>query len=127
LQIASAATAFPERYYPQSFLTPALEEYFGDRLENPVLFRRLHAHACVDGRHLAISPEEYYAIERWGQANDHWIAVAEDLGEKALRTAAERAGIELKQIDALIFVSVTGIASPSIDARLINRMGLNPA
>jgi alkylresorcinol/alkylpyrone synthase len=126
LQIASAATAFPERYYPQSFLTPALEEFFGDRLENPALFRRLHAHACVDGRHLAIAPEQYYAIERWGQANDHWIAVAEQLGEQALGQAAERAGVALNDIGALIFVSVTGVASPSIDARLVNRMRLNP-
>jgi alkylresorcinol/alkylpyrone synthase len=126
LKIASAATAFPERYYPQSFLTPALEQYFGSRLESPALFRRLHAHACVEGRHLALAPEQYYEIERWGQANDHWIQVAEELGEQALRTAAERAGVALGDIAALIFVSVTGIASPSIDAKLVNRMKLNP-
>ena len=126
MHIAGAATAFPERYYPQSFLTPALEQYFGDRLENPVLFRRLHAHCGVDGRHLALAPEEYWKIERWGQANDHWIEVAEQLGEQALRVAAARAGVEVGQIDALFFVSVTGIASPSIDARLVNRMNLNP-
>ena len=126
MQIASAATAFPERYYPQSFLTPALEQYFGDNLENPVLFRRLHAHCGVEGRHLALAPEEYWKIERWGQANDHWIAVAEQLGEQALAEAAKRAGVELQDIGALIFVSVTGVASPSIDARLVNRMKLNP-
>jgi alkylresorcinol/alkylpyrone synthase len=126
LQIASAATAFPARYYPQSFLTPALEQYFGEHLENPVLFRRLHAHCGVDGRHLALDPDEYWKIERWGQANDHWIDVAEQLGEQALAEAAKRAGIELQDIAALIFVSVTGIASPSIDARLVNRMKLSP-
>jgi alkylresorcinol/alkylpyrone synthase len=68
--------------------------------------------------------EQYHAITTWGAANNHWIDVALDLSEEALRLALQRAGLSQDALGAIFFVSVTGIASPSIDARLINRMQL---
>jgi alkylresorcinol/alkylpyrone synthase len=52
--------------------------------------------------------------------------VAQDVGEAAIRQALERAGLGMDEVDALIFVTVTGVATPSIDARLMNRLGLPP-
>src|SRR5579863_5332011 len=54
------------------------------------------------------------------------MEVAEQLGEKAIDGALERAGLARRDIDALFVVSITGVASPSLDARLINRMRLRP-
>jgi alkylresorcinol/alkylpyrone synthase len=68
--------------------------------------------------------ERYYKLNAFGVTNDAWIEVACDLGEKALCRALTRAGVEPDELDAIYFVSVTGIASPSIDARLVNRMHL---
>jgi len=85
---------------------------------------QLHAHAGVDGRHLVLPLERYYDLKNFGEFNRVWIEAAQELGEHAIRCAMSRAGLELSQIGALFFVSVTGIASPSIDARLINRMKL---
>ena len=85
---------------------------------------QLHAHAGVDGRHLVLPLERYYDLKNFGEFNRVWIEAAQELGERAIRCAMSRAGLELSQIGALFFVSVTGIASPSIDARLINRMKL---
>ena len=85
---------------------------------------QLHAHAGVDGRHLVLPLERYYDLKNFGEFNRVWIDAAQELGERALRCAMSRAGLELSQIGALFFVSVTGVASPSIDARLINRMKL---
>lgn len=59
-----------------------------------------------------------------GEANDAFIHSAVDLGERAIRDALERASIEPRDIRHLFFVSVTGLATPSIDARLMNRMNL---
>jgi alkylresorcinol/alkylpyrone synthase len=122
--IASAASALPKHEYDQRVLLSALKKYWGPKLESPQFLERLHARVGVETRCLALPLEDYYAIETWGQANDHWIAAAVNLGEQALGTAIERAGVSRDQIGAIFFVSVTGIASPSIDARLINRMGL---
>src|SRR5579859_494074 len=124
MRIASAASAFPKHYYPQKFLLEKLREYWGDRLKNPQMLARLHRNVAVEGRHLAIPAEKYYEIDTWGKANDIWIEVGQELGEQALCRALHHAGLQASALGALFFTSVTGISSPSIDALLINRMGL---
>ena len=122
--IASAASALPKNEYDQVVLLNALKHYWGAKLDNAWFMERLHARVGVEKRHLALPLEDYYAIENWGQANNHWIAVATDLAEEGLKLALERAGIGKEKLGAIFFVSVTGISSPSIDARLMNRMNL---
>lgn len=124
MRIASAASAFPQHYYSQKFLMQQLQQYWGDRLRNPQLLERLHRNVSVEGRHLAMPYEKYYDLTGWGKANDAWIQVAQELGEQALCRALQHAGLESSELGALFFTSVTGISSPSIDALLINRMGL---
>ncbi len=126
MQIASAASAFPKHYYSQKFLLEKLQEYWGDQLRNPQMLARLHRNVTVEGRHLALPPEKYSEMKTWGCANDAWIQVAQELGEQALCRALHHAGLERGTLGALFFTSVTGISSPSIDALLINRMGLSP-
>ena len=124
MKIASAASAFPKHYYSQKFLLEKLQEYWGDQLRNPQMLARLHRNVTVEGRHLVMPPEKYSEITTWGQANDVWIQCAQELGEQALCRALHHAGLEPSELGALFFTSVTGISSPSIDAMLINRMGL---
>jgi alkylresorcinol/alkylpyrone synthase len=124
MKIASAASAFPKHYYSQKFLLEKLQEYWGARLKNPLTLARLHRNVTVDGRYLAMPAEDYHKLTTWGQANDIWIKVAQELGEQALCRALHHAGLAPEQLGALFFTSVTGISSPSIDALLINRMGL---
>jgi alkylresorcinol/alkylpyrone synthase len=124
MRIASAASAFPKHYYSQKELLDRLQDYWGDQLKNPLLLARLHRNVTVDGRYLAIPAEQYVDIKTWGQANDIWIRVAQELGEQALCLALHKAGLEPSDLGALLFTTVTGVASPSIDALLINRMKL---
>jgi alkylresorcinol/alkylpyrone synthase len=124
MRIASAASAFPKHYYTQKVLLDRLQDYWGDQLKNPLLLARLHRNVTVDGRYLAIPAEQYVDIKTWGQANDIWIRVAQELGEQALCVALQNAGLKTQDLGALLFTTVTGVASPSIDALLINRMNL---
>ena len=124
MKIASAASAFPKHYYSQKVLLERLQDYWGDQLKNPLLLARLHRNVTVDGRYLAIPAEQYVDIKTWGEANDIWIRVAQELGEQALCLALHNAGLKREDLGALLFTTVTGVASPSIDALLINRMGL---
>ena len=124
MRIASAASAFPKHYYTQKVLLERLQDYWGSQLKNPLLLARLHRNVTVDGRYLAIPAEQYVEIKTWGQANDIWIRVAQELGERALCLALHNAGLQPEDLGALLFTTVTGVASPSIDALLINRMGL---
>jgi alkylresorcinol/alkylpyrone synthase len=124
MRIASAASAFPKHYYTQKVLLDRLQDYWGDQLKNPLLLARLHRNVTVDGRYLAIPAEQYVDIKTWGQANDIWIRVAQELGEQALCLALHNSGLQPRDLGALLFTTVTGVASPSIDALLINRIGL---
>jgi alkylresorcinol/alkylpyrone synthase len=124
MKIASAASAFPKYYYTQKVLLEKLQDFWGARLKNPLTLARLHKNVTVDGRYLAIPAEEYLDIHTWGQANDIWIRVAQELGEQALCRALQNAGLDTQDLGCLLFTTVTGVASPSIDGMLINRMGL---
>ncbi|MGB9234685.1 MAG: 3-oxoacyl-[acyl-carrier-protein] synthase III C-terminal domain-containing protein [Terriglobales bacterium] len=124
MQIAGIASAFPEHYYPQEELLAELQQYWGDRIKNPTVLRRLHRHVGVTGRHLSLPKNDYLTLKTWGEANRHWIRVATELGEKAVAEAVANAGLHSQDLGAFFFTSVTGISSPSIDALLINKMGL---
>ena len=124
MQIVSTATAFPRHYYSQEMLLEALQQFWGDRIDKPNVLRRLHRHVGVDGRYLSIPKEEYMTMRTWGEANRHWIRTATELGEKAVAGALDGAGVDGHNLGAFFFTSVTGICSPSVDALLINKMGL---
>jgi alkylresorcinol/alkylpyrone synthase len=126
LKISGVGSALPEYRYPQETLTRALMQYWGARLENPEQFQRLHAHMKVETRHLAFPMARYLDFRTFGDTNDAWFEAAQELGERAIDAALENAGLSRRDLHALIVVSVTGVASPSLDARLINRMGLRP-
>lgn len=124
MNIAGVASALPEHKYDQRTLLQALQKHWGPKVDNPVFLERLQARVGVETRYLALPIEKYYGLTRWGDANNRWIEVAQELGQKALCGALSRAGISTADLGAIFFVSVTGIASPSIDARLVNRMKL---
>src|SRR5271167_1539788 len=126
MRIAGVASAFPRQYYHQKEIAEALKRHWGSRLDNPKVFERLLARVGVDGRHLALPIQSYDDLTTWGKSNSAWIEVAEDLAEQSLCRALTRAGLCEADLDAIFFVSVTGLASPSIDARLMNRMNLRP-
>ena len=124
VRIVGAAGALPENRYEQRTITRALKRYWGDRLDNPELLERFHARVGVATRHLAVPIDRYARFASWGETNAAWLEVAEELGERAIDGALATAGLARRDIDALVVVSITGVASPSLDARLINRMDL---
>jgi alkylresorcinol/alkylpyrone synthase len=127
MRIAGVASAFPKHYYKQEVLVGALKAYWKDRLVQPGILDRLDESMKVDGRFTA-RPLDFYhnQMQTWGEANNVWIEVGLELGEKALCHALVGAGVEPRDLGAIFVTSVTGIAAPSLDARLINRMGLSP-
>ncbi len=124
MNIASVASALPKYKYDQQVLLKELVRYWGPKLENPQFTERLHSRVGVETRYLTLPMHEYPGLTCWGKANNHWIQAAQEIGEQALGQALCRGGIDKSQLGAVFFVSVTGIASPSIEARLINRMKL---
>jgi alkylresorcinol/alkylpyrone synthase len=124
LRIASVGRALPPHFYDQDTLLAALRRRWAGQIFNLDRMERLHRNVLVGGRHLALPIEEYDGLTTWGQANDAWIRVAQEVGGAAVLDALDKAGLKTADVDAIFSVSVTGIATPSIEARLINRLGL---
>lgn len=124
MRIASVGRALPPHFYDQDTLLAALRQRWAGQIFNLDRMERLHRNVLVGGRHLALPIEEYGGLTTWGKANDAWIRVAQEVGGAAVLDALDKAGLKTADVDAIFSVSVTGIATPSIEARLINRLGL---
>ncbi len=123
MKIAAVASAFPEHVYSQAEVVGTLERAWKG---HPSVVSRLDSllRACgVETRHFALPLEQYERIESFGEFNDAWIRTALQIGEQAVTKALARAGLKPKDVDAILFTTVTGLASPSIDARLCNKLG----
>lgn len=122
MQIASVGTAFPPHRYAQSEIAEALTFRWAGKLEEPRLVSRLFANCGVDFRYLVYPLETYPTLKGFGQTNTAWIGAAVNLAEAAIENALAPLGLTAADVSAIFFASVTGIASPTIDARLVNRM-----
>jgi alkylresorcinol/alkylpyrone synthase len=126
VRIAAVGRGLPPHYYDQDTLLAALRAQWAGRHYNLDRLDRLHRNVLVGGRHLALPIEEYARLDTFGKANDAWIRVAQQVGADAVREALAAAGLGAGDVDSLITVSVTGLATPSLDARLVNLLGLPP-
>ena len=122
--IAGSGVALPKHYYEQDALADELEKLWSKQHHNTKRLRRMFDAVQVGGRYLALPLERYHNLKDFGDSNDAFIQIGTDLAEKALVSACESAGIDPQELDALFFTTVTGIATPSIDARLVNRLSL---
>ena len=122
MQIVSVGTAFPQYRYSQTEIADTLLQRWTDKMPEPRLLSRLFANCGVDTRYFVLPIEQYPELIGFKATNDEWITAAVDLGQQAIERALASIGLDPSAISAIFFASVTGIASPTIDARLINRM-----
>jgi alkylresorcinol/alkylpyrone synthase len=122
--ILSVGRALPPNFVDQETLIAALSAYWGERHFNVGRLADVHRATQVGGRHLALPLAEYPSLDTFAKCNDAFIRVGADVGEAAVRDGLARAGLSPSDVDHLFFVTVTGISTPSLDAKLANRLGL---
>lgn len=118
--IAATAVALPPHRYRQEETTAALTGFAGAE------FGRFAATSGVATRGLAMPLARYAQLSGFTEANDVYLEVALDLGERALRSALDTAGITPAELDIVFSTTVTGLAVPTLEARLATRIGLRP-
>jgi alkylresorcinol/alkylpyrone synthase len=123
-RILAVRSALPDNHCVQAEFTHAFATRGNVSPSERVLMERLHAAAEVTTRHTALPLAECGVLLGAEAVNDRYINEATTLGERALSRAVEAAGISAADLDLLIVTSVTGVAVPSLDARLIPRLGL---
>lgn len=121
--IRSVGRGLPSHYVPQEQLIDAFRALWATKHFNLERLEELHRAVSVSGRFLAVPVDQYPALTTFQQRNDAWIRVATELGEQVVRQTLDKAGLTARDVDHVFFVTVTGLATPSIEARLTNRLG----
>jgi alkylresorcinol/alkylpyrone synthase len=128
-RILSVAGVLPPHRYPQADITDFIaervlgEEGVPDRAVE--MLTHFHQASKVDSRYLALPLEQYTGLT-FGSANDVYLATSVHLLEQAGKQALAEAGIRPQDVDLVVLASSTGIATPSLDARVIPGLGLSP-
>ena len=117
------ATAVPPHVYRQDEIREFVVRLFKGR--EPGLIRRLGVfeNAKVETRALCMPLESFGAERTFGEKNDLYLEHAFHLSCRAVVAALARAGLTPAQVDHVIFVTSTGLATPTLDARLANHLG----
>ncbi len=112
--------------YPQHEITEAFGAVVSPDGGHRAVVERIHAATGVRKRYLALPLEDYGGLDGFGAANDAFIRVGLELAEQAILGALDRVGLTPADVDLILSTSVTGIAAPSLEARLALRMGFRP-
>lgn len=125
-RLIAVGRALPPHRYSQPELAAALMAFWNRSTADaaPARVGRMHEAVQVEARHLALPLEAYPGLTDFGAANDAFIAVGGDLATQVVGATLAEAGLKPTDVDAVFFTTVTGLATPTIDARLMNRLGL---
>lgn len=121
-QIAALASALPPHRVAQSEIAAVAERLFGGRSADFPRLAGVFESAGIETRHLSAPLDWYLEPHSWPEKNALYVARALDLLEEAAWKALDGAGLRPADIAALVVVSSTGIATPSLDAHLLERM-----
>lgn len=123
-RLCSIATAVPPHVLTQVEVAERARRIFGLRMPEFERLAPVFDNAGIDARHSARPGEWYEAPHSWTDRSAVYLEAASELLVAAGRSALERAGIRAADIDTVITVSSTGIATPSLEARAAQRLGL---
>ena len=126
--ILSAATALAPNVVEQESIASLLKGLWGEKYEQSrrwrSTFEQIQRSVRIDRRYLALPVSEYPPLDSFAKTNAAYARVAPELGAVAAERALAAAGMTARDVDYLFFVTGTGIATPSLDARIVNRLGM---
>jgi alkylresorcinol/alkylpyrone synthase len=126
-EIIGVGTAVPPYVIYQHQARDYAAQHFRRYLPHMNRLTTVFRHAAIDTRYFVVPPEWWDTIAHdLPERNEIYLREATAIGQQAIEHALADAGLAPQDVDNLIVVSSTGIATPSLDARLMNTMKLRP-
>lgn len=123
--IRSCATTLPPYQVQQDDARQFAQRHFAPAFPDIERYLPVFRHTEIDTRSFVVPVEWFLERRSFKECNDTFIKWATQLGQTAALECLGHAGLTPRDVDHLIFVSTTGLATPSIDAHLINLLGLS--
>ncbi len=125
-RLASIATAVPEYQIDQAVAEALSRAYFEERMPDYDRVAGVFAGTGIERRY-SVRPMSWFSeVHGWPDRNAAYIEGASELFERVTQQALAKAGIAASEVDAVVTVSSTGISTPSLEARLLPKMGFRP-
>ena len=124
-RIVAVTKSLPQFSRNTKDILPFVEQWLHGqdvRFQRKVL--KIFEGAAVDKRYSIMSPEEVFEATSFEDKNNVFIREVKKLGRTVLQRALDKSGWPADSLDYIITVSCTGIMIPSLDAYLINDLGL---
>ncbi len=126
MHVLSVRGALPEHRYRQEEITESFATtMIRGRLDRAVV-DRFHRNARVETRHTALPLSDYAGLRDFGESNDAFIEQGVALGARAVVDALKAVDLTPADVDLIVSTTVTGLAVPSLDARVAAVIGLRP-
>jgi alkylresorcinol/alkylpyrone synthase len=126
VRLLSLATASPPHEITQDRVAEAARTIFATRFPRFDHMMPVFRNAGVQTRQLAMPVEWYLEPRSWPERGEAYLAGALDLFCQAAQGALDEAGLTGAEVDVIVTVSSTGIATPSLEARAMTHMGFRP-
>lgn len=123
VKLVSVASAVPPHAFRQADVSAAARESFAHRYPEFEKLSRVFGSSGIDRRHAVKPLEWYFQPLGWPERTAAYLEGACDLFEDAATKALAAARLDASEIDTVVTVSSTGIATPSLDARVAQRLG----
>lgn len=117
--IYGVTTAFPDIYVSQEEIMKEIVEIWPDRKKHVEQF---HFSSQVNGRHLSIPLSEYKKLGDIGERSRLWLETALNLQVKNVQNLLKQAELLPSDISLIATTTVTGLAIPTLEARLMNKL-----
>jgi alkylresorcinol/alkylpyrone synthase len=125
-KLVSVATAVPPNVLSQSDVAAAANQCFGGRYDEFERLARVFKSSGIRRRH-AVRPIDWYLTPLgWPERTNAYLEGACDLFVDATKRALDAAELTAGEVDTIVTISSTGIATPSLEARVAGRLGFRP-
>lgn len=124
--IASVNGALGAYRYPQEEITESFAGIVSPEGKEIPAILRIHEATQVKYRSLVLPLEAYAELDSFAASNDAFIRIGLELGAKVISAALEEADLNPADVDFIMATSVTGVATPSLEARLVPIVGFRP-